>query len=98
MPCSGGRSWTPFGSRGHEGISVTLVRKAPLVGAVIAWALTACYTGLESRLEKIKHIKDQAQVGVYGARLQKWLFGAGAILSAGVSLFVALGLPKNDSA
>eukprot|EP00977_Amphora_coffeiformis_P025360 scaffold19336_cov199-Amphora_coffeaeformis.AAC.5 len=79
------------------GISVTLLRQAPVVGAVIAWALTACYTGLESRLEKAKDVKDKTQVGIYGARLQKWLCGTGAILSAGVSIVVALGLSKNES-
>ena len=79
------------------GISVTILRQAPVVGAVIAWALTACYTGLESRLERAKDIKDREQVGLYGAHLQRWLCGAGAVLSAGVSIVVALGLSKNES-
>lgn len=79
------------------GVSVTLLRQAPVFGAVISWALTACYTGLESRCEKAKDVKDRTQVGLYGARVQKWLCAAGAIVSAGVSIAVALGLSQHDS-
>ena len=74
------------------GVSVTVLRRAPVVGAVIAWALTACYTGMQHRLEKAKNVKDQSQVGLYGARAQKWLCGLGAIVSAGASIAVALGV------
>ena len=40
--------------------------------------------------KKAKNVKDQSQVGLYGARGQKWLCGLGAVVSAGASIAVAL--------
>lgn len=66
------------------------------MGGVIAWALTACYTGMENRLQKAKDIEDWSQVGLCGARVQKWLCALGAVVSAGVSIAVALCLDKKQ--
>jgi len=66
------------------GVVVTVVRQAPVYGGVIAWALTACSTGMQARLldEKetaaAKRKKDgddgnRIRPGIYGARTQMWL-------------------------
>lgn len=78
------------------GILVTFLRQAPVVGATIAWALTACYTGMEKRLGQASNVKDRAQVGIFGARVQKWLCGIGAVLSACTSVAVALSYRKRN--
>lgn len=74
------------------GVSLTLLRRAPMVGAVISWALAACCTSMKNRLEKAQNVKDQSQVGLRGAHLQKWLCGIGSILSASAAIAVALGV------
>ena len=71
------------------GVSVTILRRAPVVGGVVAWALAACTTGMQQRLEKAVGVKDPQQAGIYGARVQKWLCGIGAAISLGTSLVVA---------
>ena len=69
------------------GVGVTWTRTAPLYGATIAWALTACATELSARLKL--PVKDPQQLGLYGARLQRVLCGLGAVLTAGTSVWVA---------
>jgi hypothetical protein len=80
------------------GIGVTVVRRAPVVGIVVAWALTACSTGMQERLTKANVLvgKDDRKhgfpqmAGLYGARVQKWLCIVGAGLSAGTAIAIAL--------
>jgi hypothetical protein len=84
------------------GVSLSLLRRAPVVGAVIAWALTACATGLGDRLEAAaatttKNAKDQSPTaGLYGARFQKWLCASGAVLSAVASVVAALPMRNKE--
>lgn len=80
------------------GVGVTLTRKAPVFGLVIAWALSACASGMTKRLDPSTtsntnnfgyfnnpNSDDENQAGIYGARTQKWLCMAGACLSAAAS-------------
>jgi len=78
------------------GATLTLIRRAPVFGGVIAWALAACSTGMHERLQGLGKDEDGSDsldkpvVGVYGARLQKWLCGIGAAISAAASVYVIL--------
>ena len=88
------------------GVGVTLSRKAPVFGLVIAWALTACAAGMNQRLQPGAgksndnyfinlSAGDEKEAGVYGARVQKLLCLVGACLSAAASP-VALWSHKNS--
>jgi hypothetical protein len=83
------------------GVFLSLSRRAPVVGAVISWALTACATGLGDRLEAAARTPNKASqrsptAGLYGARVQKWLCVTGAVLSAAASVVTALPLRNTD--
>jgi hypothetical protein len=78
------------------GVGITLYRDAPVFGLVIAWALTACASGMKQRLEpdstgnsnyfSIHHLNDNEKAeGVYGARVQRVLCLVGAVCSVGAS-------------
>jgi hypothetical protein len=73
------------------GVWVTTTRSAPVYGGVIAWALAAVASGMKTRIhETVK--EDQDRVGVYGAKTQRILCVAGAVISAGVSILTAVSL------
>lgn len=81
------------------GAAVSLTRQAPVFGGVIAWALTACSTGMQRRLEQAVSLKNQRwtkkkEVVTYGVRAQKWLCAVGAVISAGASLAAAFSRTK----
>lgn len=70
------------------GVSVTLLRSAPVYGGVIAWALTACATGLKNRIST-ENRDDSVEV-LNAAKRQRLLCTLGACLSLGSSLLVLL--------
>ena len=70
------------------GVYVTLVRRAPVYGAVIAWALTAVASGLSRRILETEK-EDQHAVGVFGAKLQRTLSMIGATLCVGSCVLVS---------
>jgi hypothetical protein len=72
------------------GVFITVTRQAPVYGGVIAWALAACAAGMHDRLQTSGTIVDSNRAGIYGARVQKYLCGIGAAVSAGVALFTAV--------
>jgi len=78
------------------GVFVSLTRQAPVFGGVIAWALTACATGMYQRLEETKDERDQKRAGIYGARVQQWLCGIGAVVSGAASVMAAISLQKAE--
>jgi hypothetical protein len=78
------------------GVGITLYRGAPVFGLVIAWALTACASGMKQRLEpdstgnndyfSIHHMNDNDKAAaMYGARVQRALCLAGAVCSVSAS-------------
>jgi hypothetical protein len=67
------------------GIYLTRTRSAPTVGAVLAWALAACATGMTERLQSTKR-EEKNRAGVYGARTQRLLCGIGSALLAANSI------------
>lgn len=66
------------------GIFVTLTRTAPVFGGVIAWALTACASGMSTRMALTKE-EDSNRVGIYGAAFQKSLCTVGAVMNGAAS-------------
>jgi len=70
------------------GVSITLARRAPVYGGVIAWALSAVASGLSRRIVETAN-EDQNAVGVFGAKLQRSLSILGAVLCVGASVFVS---------
>lgn len=70
------------------GVTTTVLRRAPIYGSVIAWALSAVASGLGQRIEETRK-EDPKTVGVYGAQLQQTLSLAGAALCAATSGKVA---------
>eukprot|EP00522_Entomoneis_paludosa_P003531 CAMPEP_0172465820 /NCGR_PEP_ID=MMETSP1065-20121228/54626_1 /TAXON_ID=265537 /ORGANISM="Amphiprora paludosa, Strain CCMP125" /LENGTH=315 /DNA_ID=CAMNT_0013222465 /DNA_START=92 /DNA_END=1039 /DNA_ORIENTATION=+ len=72
------------------GVYVTTHRRAPVFGCVIAWALTACATGMGKRIQQGAKGKSNSQL-MTAQRRQRWLCFVGACLSAGAAGFLALG-------
>jgi hypothetical protein len=81
-----GRPFIVFATAG--GVSIMLYRGAPVFGLVIAWALSACASGIKQRLEpetthnsnyfSIHHMNDtEKAAGVYGSRVQRVLCSVG---------------------
>jgi hypothetical protein len=78
------------------GVYVTSVRRAPVFGCVIAWALAGCAAGMRERLAAVSSSSSSAgtkkapeSAGAHGASLQLYLCGLGALANAAASLFVA---------
>lgn len=74
------------------GVLVTVTRQAPVYGGVIAWALTACAGGMESRIESTNTDEDK-----YGANVQMWLCRIGAVISAAAAGFVVVTSRRDSS-
>ncbi|KAL7576309.1 hypothetical protein ACA910_018129 [Epithemia clementina (nom. ined.)] len=73
------------------GATISIVREAPVFGAVIAWALSACATEMQKRiLEKQSSSIPATKGKVIAEKVQKWLCVAGAIMSMTASAYVAL--------
>ena len=70
------------------GVWVTFTRQAPVYGGVIAWALAGCAIGMNERLEATRSEIATDRTGVYGARLQKFLCGLGALVNVVASVQV----------
>jgi hypothetical protein len=66
------------------GLWITTDRSAPVYGGVIAWALAAVASGLAIRLEETS-LEDPKRVGIFGAKIQRFLSVLGALVTAGVS-------------
>lgn len=81
------------------GVSTTVLRKAPVYGAVIAWALAAVASGVGQRLKETTEPQrtaayvdptTKAALGLYGLELQRTLSVGGAVICSAASLFVSL--------
>jgi hypothetical protein len=78
------------------GVWVTTMRSAPVYGGVIAWALAAVASGMKKRIhETVK--EDPDRVGVYGAKTQRIICVAGAVINASVSILTAVVSLKSKS-
>jgi hypothetical protein len=66
------------------GVAVTLVRTAPVYGAVICWALVACADGMADRCRSLS--QQPSPKYATAARVQKWLCFVGAGIVATASL------------
>ena len=74
------------------GVGLTLAREAPVFGGVIAWALSACATGMNKRIKEKSlspGVAAEDKSALTGERVQKWLCASGALLSASASAYVA---------
>lgn len=88
------------------GVSISLSRRAPTFGAVIAWALAACATSMQERIEERddrtakrswwRTVEIKSRQGYYGARCMQVVSTVGAVLSGSAALFV-LFRPSNES-
>jgi hypothetical protein len=67
----------------------TFVRKAPVYGGVITWALSAVASGLSKRLADTARVETET-VGVYGAERQRLLSISGAVVCALSTLLVMI--------
>ena len=67
---------------------MTVIRQAPVFGGVIAWALTACSTGLQDRIDQVKNDQKLAnQPGYYGSK---------TLISAATSIATAIAMSKQQ--
>ncbi|KAL7577728.1 hypothetical protein ACA910_010492 [Epithemia clementina (nom. ined.)] len=88
------------------GVGLTLVRRAPVFGCVVAWALTAVSTEMTERfqLSSSQHQPSPGRrrnspstFGLVGARVQKWICRFGAACSFAASIYVVLATQKTSS-
>jgi hypothetical protein len=102
--------WTSVVAATVVSVIVTVSRRAPLYGGVIAWALAACASGMTARLDERNVLirKEQAKwfpnknavtaietrKGMLGAKIQQWLCTAGSVISGVVALWTLVQRPS----
>jgi len=79
------------------GTGITLMRKAPLYGTVIAWALAAVASGLSKRIDGAEQEKRKDEAFLEAAKRQKLLSIAGATLCGSAALWAAFGTKRTSS-
>jgi hypothetical protein len=102
--------WTSVVAATVVSVIVTVSRRAPLYGGVIAWALAACASGMTARLDERNVLirKEQAKwfpnkdavtaietrKGMLGAKIQQWLCTAGSVISGVVAVWTLVQRPS----